>query len=234
MSNSSLTPSPSSNFTKYLLYGLAIGTLIGTTFYLLNSTNDQQSLVSKKKSKKKKKKKSTSPTTSPLPNDPSELKSVPTELTDSKGPIVEPELVSKKSNEKSKDALKEKSQDASSTLEKDSAYLFVSDDQINALSIEERSKFALESKEFGNKFFTSNRYEKAKELYSQAIKYKPDPVYYSNRAACNSILKNYEATIQDCTSALSLDSKYVKALTRRGNANEALGRYNDALNGIFY
>ena len=68
-------------------------------------------------------------------------------------------------------------------------------------------------------------------MYSQAIRLNPDPIYYSNRAACHSILKNYDLVIADCSEALKLDSLYVKALTRRAHAYENIGNVTDALNG---
>lgn len=58
---------------------------------------------------------------------------------------------------------------------------------------------------------------------------KQDPVFYSNRAACWNALKNWEKVVEDTTAAINLDNDYVKALNRRANAYEELGRYSDAL-----
>ena len=89
---------------------------------------------------------------------------------------------------------------------------------------------AAEAKAKGNKFFTSQRYTEAIEMYSQAIHLNPDPIYYSNRAACYSMLKDYENVVQDCSMALQMDRKYVKALSRRALAYEHLGKLDQALN----
>jgi import receptor subunit TOM70 len=41
----------------------------------------------------------------------------------------------------------------------------------------------------------------------------------------------HEKVVEDCDEALKLDSRYVKALNRRGTALEALERYEEALRG---
>jgi len=52
---------------------------------------------------------------------------------------------------------------------------------------------------------------------------------YSNRAACFLGLKDWHMAIADSTEALKLEPNYVKALTRRGTAQEALNKYEEAL-----
>jgi import receptor subunit TOM70 len=111
--------------------------------------------------------------------------------------------------------------------------VFPSEETFASLTDKEKSGLALEAKAIGNKYFTSKRYQKALELYSQAIKLHADPIYYSNRAACHASLNDYEAVVDDCNKALELDRGYVKALTRRARAFENLGRVGDALNGGF-
>jgi len=66
-------------------------------------------------------------------------------------------------------------------------------------------------------------------LYGKAVLCKPDPIFYSNRAACYNALGNWEKVIEDTTAAINLDSEYVKALNRRANAHEHLGKYSEAL-----
>jgi mitochondrial import receptor subunit TOM70 len=60
-------------------------------------------------------------------------------------------------------------------------------------------------------------------------------VFYSNRAACYVSMEppQHEKVVEDCDEALKLDSRYVKALNRRGTALEALGRLEDALRGAW-
>ena len=52
---------------------------------------------------------------------------------------------------------------------------------------------------------------------------------YANRAACRWKLNEAEPCAADCTSALTLQPRYAKALLRRAAAYEALDRPEDAL-----
>lgn len=81
----------------------------------------------------------------------------------------------------------------------------------------------------GNKAYGSKNYNEAIELYSKAILCKPDPVFYSNRAACYNAMSDWEKVIQDTTAALALDNEYVKALNRRANAYEQSEMNSEAL-----
>ena len=62
---------------------------------------------------------------------------------------------------------------------------------------------------------------------------QPEPVFYSNRAACYVSMEppEHEKAVADCDEALKRDSHYVKALNRRATALEALERYEEALRG---
>lgn len=46
-------------------------------------------------------------------------------------------------------------------------------------------------------------------------------------------LHQYEAVVDDCTAALELNPRYVKALLRRAQANEKLEKYDVALEGNY-
>lgn len=81
----------------------------------------------------------------------------------------------------------------------------------------------------GNKAYGSKSYNEAIELYGKAIVCKPDPIFYSNRAACYNAMSNWEKVIEDTTAAIALDSEYVKALNRRANAYEQSEMYSEAL-----
>lgn len=70
---------------------------------------------------------------------------------------------------------------------------------------------------------------KAIDLYGRAILCKQDPVFYSNRAACWNAMSDWDKVIEDTTAAINLDNEYVKALNRRANAYEQVGRYSEAL-----
>jgi import receptor subunit TOM70 len=58
--------------------------------------------------------------------------------------------------------------------------------------------------------YSAKKWEEAIRLYSQAIAFNPDPVYYSNRAACYSIVGKFDNVIEDTTLALKMNSTYVK------------------------
>lgn len=66
-------------------------------------------------------------------------------------------------------------------------------------------------------------------MYGRAILCKPDPIFYSNRAACYNALGDWNKVVEDTTAAISLDSEYVKALNRRANAYEHLEKNSEAL-----
>ncbi|KAK0651546.1 mitochondrial import receptor subunit-like protein [Cercophora newfieldiana] len=97
------------------------------------------------------------------------------------------------------------------------------------LSDLERKEYAAKLKEAGNKAYGGKDFQKAIELYSKAILCKPDPVYYSNRAACYNALNEWQKVVDDTTAAINLDPEYVKALNRRANAYDHLEKYSEAL-----
>ncbi|KAL2023781.1 hypothetical protein VTK56DRAFT_1048 [Thermocarpiscus australiensis] len=100
---------------------------------------------------------------------------------------------------------------------------------VQRLSELERKEYAAKLKEAGNKAYVAKDFQKAIGLYSKAILCKPDPVYYSNRAACHNALSEWEKVVEDTTAAINLDPEYVKALNRRANAYDHLGKYSEAL-----
>ena len=54
-------------------------------------------------------------------------------------------------------------------------------------------------------------------------------IYHANRAACSLHLNRPEECVEDCTIAIMLNPKYVKAYLRRASAHEALEQTEDAL-----
>ncbi|KAG6810107.1 hypothetical protein H0H92_013269 [Tricholoma furcatifolium] len=109
----------------------------------------------------------------------------------------------------------------------------LSEAQISGMSTEERAKVAATYKEKGNAAYKDRQYNEAAALYTQAIQVtpKPEPVYFSNRAACYIAMQppQYNLVMEDCDEALKLDVNYVKALNRRAVALEGLQRYEEAL-----
>ncbi|KAJ7186977.1 hypothetical protein C8R46DRAFT_1058486 [Mycena filopes] len=102
-----------------------------------------------------------------------------------------------------------------------------------AMPLEERTKLAASFKTKGNTAYAAKKFVVAARLYTLAIDVspKPEPVYYSNRAACyvNMTPPKHELVVQDCDEALKLDPNYVKALNRRAMALEGMHRYIEAL-----
>lgn len=77
-----------------------------------------------------------------------------------------------------------------------------------------------------NKLFTTGKYDKALDKYSEAIE-KNDQMasYFGNRSFCNIKLECYGAALLDANQAISLDPKYIKGYYRRASANMALGKF---------
>ncbi|KAK3036971.1 hypothetical protein RJ639_030936 [Escallonia herrerae] len=97
-------------------------------------------------------------------------------------------------------------------------------------------KRAHELKEEGNKRFQVRDYEGALEQYDNALKLTPKmhadrAVFHSNRAACLMQMKpiNYETVIAECSMALQVQPRFVRALLRRARAFEAMGKYEMAM-----
>ena len=105
----------------------------------------------------------------------------------------------------------------------------VTESTVESLTAEQRKDFAGKLKAAGNSAYSSKDYTKAIDLYGQAILCKPDPIYYSNRAACYNALGEWEKVIEDTTAAIALDSEYVKALNRRATAYEQTEKFSEAL-----
>ncbi|CAD6567155.1 MAG: TOM (translocase of outer membrane) complex component [Alectoria sarmentosa] len=105
----------------------------------------------------------------------------------------------------------------------------IDENNIDSLSEQERKEFATKLKIAGNKAYGDKSYNDAIELYGKAVLCKPDPIFYSNRAACYNALGSWEKVVEDTTAAINLDNEYVKALNRRANAYEHLEKYSEAL-----
>ncbi|PQQ21146.1 uncharacterized protein Pyn_04469 [Prunus yedoensis var. nudiflora] len=100
-------------------------------------------------------------------------------------------------------------------------------------------KRAQELKEEGNKRFQSKDYVGALEQYDNALKLTPKihpdrAVFHSNRAACLMQMKpiDYEIVVAECTMALQVQPRYVRALLRRARAFEAIGNYEMAMQDV--
>eukprot|EP00252_Welwitschia_mirabilis_P021766 TRINITY_DN5681_c0_g1_i3.p1 TRINITY_DN5681_c0_g1~~TRINITY_DN5681_c0_g1_i3.p1 ORF type:complete len:472 (+),score=127.61 TRINITY_DN5681_c0_g1_i3:280-1695(+) len=88
---------------------------------------------------------------------------------------------------------------------------------------------ALSEKEQGNEYFKEKRYSEAIDCYSRSILLYPTAVAFANRAMAYIKTGRYEEAEYDCSEAINLDDRYVKAYSRRGTARKELGRLLDAL-----
>ena len=99
------------------------------------------------------------------------------------------------------------------------------------------ARAASAAKARGNELFAARRLEEALDAYSEALELAPRTpdheysraVFYANRAACFAELARYGDVVSDCTRALELDPRYLKAYVRRSRAHEALESLEDAL-----
>lgn len=95
-----------------------------------------------------------------------------------------------------------------------------------ANTIESKLEQAIKFKNDGNAKFKSGKFNEAINLYDKAIETCPksNPIdlstFYQNRAAAYEQLKKWSAVKADCTTALDLNARYVKALFRRAKASE--------------
>jgi tetratricopeptide (TPR) repeat protein len=94
---------------------------------------------------------------------------------------------------------------------------------------------ALVEKEKGNLYFKKAKFLKAISCYSKSFELDHTvPIPLVNRALCFIKLKKYDNAIEDCTKALAMDSKNVKAAWRRGLAYKELGKVTEAQKGSIY
>lgn len=95
---------------------------------------------------------------------------------------------------------------------------------------------AIEFKEDGNLAFKNGDWTAAIEAYTNAIKcgklHKQLATFYKNRAAAYLKLEKYEQTVRDCNKSLELEPNEPKALYRRAQANEQLGRFEEAYRDV--
>ncbi|XP_033230774.1 mitochondrial import receptor subunit TOM70 isoform X3 [Belonocnema kinseyi] len=93
-------------------------------------------------------------------------------------------------------------------------------------------------KQAGNKYFNDGKYHEAIAYYNKAIETctneNPEnlSVFYQNRAAAYEKLNNYGMVMADCTNALELNPRYVKALIRRSRALERTNSLETALEDV--
>lgn len=104
--------------------------------------------------------------------------------------------------------------------------------------VQSKLEQAIQFKNDGNAKFKSGKFSEAIDYYNKAIEACPksNPLdlstFYQNRAAAYEQLKKWSAVEADCTAALELNSRYVKALSRRAKANENMDHLTESLEDI--
>ncbi|KAF9583288.1 TOM (translocase of outer membrane) complex component [Lunasporangiospora selenospora] len=186
---------------KFYAAVASVSLLAGAGIYYLTrpSSTPEEPKTSKSKSKKKKNKKKSA--------------------ANKDAAVAEDSAEASSSSDKAKDSAKESNEDVET----------MSAETIATLSEKTRIEHANTLKTRGNHQYSAKKWEEAIRLYSQAIAFNPDPVYYSNRAACYSIIGKFDKVIEDSTLALTMNPIYVKALGRRAHAYENTGKHQEAM-----
>ncbi|KAK6915674.1 Tetratricopeptide repeat 1 [Dillenia turbinata] len=94
---------------------------------------------------------------------------------------------------------------------------------------EENSPDAASEKELGNEYFKQKKFKEAIDCYSSSIALSPTAVAYANRAMAYLKIKKFREAEEDCTEALNLDDRYIKAYSRRATARKELGKLKAAI-----
>ncbi|XP_055476270.1 protein unc-45 homolog B isoform X2 [Psammomys obesus] len=95
---------------------------------------------------------------------------------------------------------------------------------------------AAQLKEEGNQHFQRQDYKAATKSYSQALKLTKDKALlatlYRNRAACGLKMESYAQAVSDASRAIDINSADIKALYRRCQALEHLGKLDQAFKDV--
>lgn len=105
-------------------------------------------------------------------------------------------------------------------------------------SEEDKERLQKEANEYklkGNEQFKNGEFRESCKTYTQALRICPlafdkdRAMLYSNRAAAKMKLDLKEGAIEDCTKAVELDERYLKAYFRRAQLYEATDKLDEAL-----
>ncbi|CAN6827841.1 hypothetical protein Bca4012_030525 [Brassica carinata] len=96
----------------------------------------------------------------------------------------------------------------------------------NSFVDEDSQLDANSEKEQGNGYFKQKKFNEAIDCYSRSIALSPNAVAFANRAMA--YLKIKRLAEVDCTEALNLDDRYIKAYSRRATARKQLGMIKEA------
>lgn len=107
-------------------------------------------------------------------------------------------------------------------------------DHKKAKTMRIKAKQLKERKERGNEMFKGGKFKEAQAVYTEALTLDPmnkdinSKIYY-NRALVNSKLGNIRDAITDCTCALDLNEKYLKALLYRAKLHYNLENFEECV-----
>lgn len=99
----------------------------------------------------------------------------------------------------------------------------------------ERQTIAEELKVAGNNAFKVGDFDQSIDKYTEALRICPlqfpqqRAILYSNRSAAQMKLHKYKQAAKDCTKAVELDDKYLKAYYRRAQSYEATDKLDECL-----
>ncbi|XP_022745725.1 RNA polymerase II-associated protein 3 isoform X2 [Durio zibethinus] len=109
-------------------------------------------------------------------------------------------------------------------------------DKLSSLSsgfvTEENMPDAASEKELGNDYFKKKKFKEAIDCYSRSIALSPTAVAYANRAMAYLKIKKFQEAEDDCTEALNLDDRYIKAYSRRATARKELGKLKESMEDV--
>ena len=94
---------------------------------------------------------------------------------------------------------------------------------------------AIVLKNRGNEEFKSSKYLESIETYTEALRFCPlkfgndRAILYANRAASKIKVERKASAIDDCTKAVSLNDKYVRAYLRRAKLYEETDKLDESL-----
>lgn len=94
---------------------------------------------------------------------------------------------------------------------------------------EENTPDATSEKDLGNEYFKQKKFNEAIDCYSRSIALSPTAVAYANRAMAYLKIKRFREAEDDCTEALNLDDRYIKAYSRRSTARKELGNLKQSV-----
>lgn len=112
--------------------------------------------------------------------------------------------------------------------------LMLDPDHKKAKAMRQKAKQLKEKKEMGNEQFKGGNYRQALATYSEALEVDAQnkdicsKLYY-NRALVNSKLGNLREAIADCSSALALNERYMKALLQRAKLYYSMENFEEAV-----